>query len=62
MLAGAISFIPGGLGATEAVMISILIWKGVGSPEAVASTLIIRLTTLWFAVVLGVISLSFFKK
>ena len=62
MLAGAISFIPGGLGATEAVMISILIWKGVGKPEAVASTLIIRLTTLWFAVVLGVISLSFFKK
>jgi len=62
MLAGAISLMPGGLGAAEVVMISILIWKGVGQPEAIASTLIIRLTTLWFAVGLGVISLSLLKN
>lgn len=58
MLAGALSFLPGGLGGTEAVMVSLLLWKGVLLPEAVAATVLIRLTTLWFAVVLGVIALA----
>lgn len=57
MLAGALSFLPGGLGGTEAVMVGLLLWKGVLLPEAVAATVLIRLTTLWFAVVLGVIAL-----
>lgn len=58
MLAGALSFLPGGLGGTEAVMVGLLLWKGVLLPEAVAATVLIRLTTLWFAVVLGVIALA----
>jgi uncharacterized protein (TIRG00374 family) len=58
MLAGALSFLPGGLGGTEAVMVGLLLWKGVSLPEAVAATVLIRLTTLWFAVVLGVIALT----
>ena len=58
MLAGALSFLPGGLGGTEAVMVGLLIWKGVFLPEAVAATILIRLTTLWFAVFLGVIALA----
>jgi uncharacterized protein (TIRG00374 family) len=53
MLAGALSFMPGGLGGAEAVMVALLVWKGSSTPDAVAATLIIRLTTLWFAVVLG---------
>lgn len=57
MLAGALSFLPGGLGGTEAVMLSILIWGGVPGPQAVAGTVIIRLATLWFAVGLGVTAL-----
>lgn len=57
MLAGALSFLPGGLGGTEAVMVGMLLWKGVSMPEAIAATVLIRLTTLWFAVVLGVIAL-----
>lgn len=57
MLAGALSFLPGGLGGAEAVMVSLLIWKGISLPEAVAATLLIRLTTLWFAVGLGVVAL-----
>jgi uncharacterized membrane protein YbhN (UPF0104 family) len=58
MLAGALSFLPGGLGGAEAVMVGLLLWKGVSLPEAVAATVLIRLTTLWFAVVLGVIALA----
>ena len=58
VLAGALSFIPGGLGGTEAVMIAVLLWQRVPADIAVASTLLIRLTTLWFAVVLGMASLA----
>ena len=53
MLAGAISFLPGGLGAAEAVMVGLLIWAGMPEVQAVAATVIIRLATLWFAVALG---------
>jgi uncharacterized protein (TIRG00374 family) len=57
-LAGALSFLPGGLGGVEAVMVGLLLWKGVSLPEAVAATVLIRLTTLWFAVALGVVALA----
>lgn len=57
MLAGALSFLPGGLGGTEAVMVAILIHGGMPEPQAVAATVIIRLATLWFAVGLGVCAL-----
>lgn len=53
MLAGALSFMPGGLGGAEAVMVSLLVWKGMPSADAVAATVVIRLATLWFAVALG---------
>jgi uncharacterized membrane protein YbhN (UPF0104 family) len=53
VLAGALSFVPGGLGGTEAVMIGVLLWQQVPMELAVAATLLIRMTTLWFAVVIG---------
>jgi uncharacterized protein (TIRG00374 family) len=53
VLAGALSFIPGGLGSTEAVMVLMLTLAGADAPTAVAATLICRLATLWFAVVIG---------
>jgi uncharacterized protein (TIRG00374 family) len=58
MLAGAVSFLPGGLGGAELVMIGLLALNGVARPEAVALTLLIRMTTLWFAVVLGLGALT----
>ena len=58
MLAGALSFTPGGLGSTEGVMAALLIWHGVAAPEAIAATVLIRSTTLWFAVGLGVAALA----
>lgn len=58
MLAGALSFLPGGLGSVEAVMIALLVIAGAPPPAAVAATTIIRIATLWFAVGLGAIALA----
>ena len=57
MLTGAVSLLPGGLGSAEAVMVSLLAWKGFSIPDAVAATVLIRTATLWFAVFLGLVSL-----
>lgn len=53
LLAGALSFMPGGLGGAEAVMVTLLVWKGMPPSDAVAATLVIRVATLWFAVAIG---------
>ncbi|MEJ2566393.1 MAG: lysylphosphatidylglycerol synthase transmembrane domain-containing protein [Gammaproteobacteria bacterium] len=62
MLAGAISALPGGLGGAEAAMVALLLLKGVSTPDAVAATVLIRLTTLWFAVGLGMGALGTSSK
>ena len=56
MLVGALSFLPGGLGGTEATMTGLLVLQGMPLPQAIAATVIIRLATLWFAVLLGIMS------
>jgi uncharacterized protein (TIRG00374 family) len=58
MLVGAISFLPGGLGGTEATMVALLILNHIAQPQAVAATVLIRLATLWFAVALGVFAMT----
>lgn len=58
MLAGAVSFLPGGLGSAEAAMLSLLALAGMSVPDAIAATVFIRLATLWFAVVLGLLALN----
>lgn len=58
MLAGALSFLPGGLGGTEAVMVGLLLLHDMPAADAVAATMLIRFTTLWFAVILGLIALG----
>ncbi|WP_426139798.1 lysylphosphatidylglycerol synthase transmembrane domain-containing protein [Pseudomonas sp. DWP3-1-2] len=62
MLAGAISFMPGGLGGAEAVMVGLLVWKGMSSADAIAATVLIRLATLWFAVGIGAVMLFKLKS
>jgi uncharacterized protein (TIRG00374 family) len=52
-IAGALSFLPGGLGGAEAAMIALLMLNNVSEPTAVAATIVIRLATMWFAVALG---------
>lgn len=57
---GALSFLPGGLGATEgslAVLVARLA-TGVTQAIAVASTLLIRICTLWFGEVVGGLALA----
>lgn len=63
-VAGALSFLPGGLLVTEAAMTLLLVEaaRGVDEPTAVAATLLIRLATLWFAVIIGLIALTALRR
>ncbi|MFM8355268.1 MAG: flippase-like domain-containing protein, partial [Gammaproteobacteria bacterium] len=47
ILAGAASFIPGGLGATEAAIVLLLSAAGVGQMDAITASLVSRSLTLW---------------
>jgi uncharacterized protein (TIRG00374 family) len=60
---GALSFLPGGLGVTEGSMTLLLVKlaSGLTRSAAIAATLVIRLCTLWFAVVVGLLALLFFR-
>lgn len=53
VIVGAASFIPGGLGSTEAAMALMLGLAGADLATAVSATLVCRLATLWFAVLIG---------
>jgi len=57
ILIGALTLLPGGLGPTEGTMSVLLVALGADAPVAVATTVICRLTTLWFMVVLGLLAL-----
>jgi uncharacterized protein (TIRG00374 family) len=63
-IAGALSFLPGGLIVTEATMTLFLVQSasGVDQPTAAAATILTRLATLWFAVLLGVIALAWLRR
>lgn len=56
LIAGALSFIPGGIGSTEIVMGIFLYYFGAPKDIVVIAPIIIRLTSLWFAVAIGLIS------
>ncbi len=57
ILAGAVSFIPAGLGATEAAMVIMLKASGVQLSDAIYAALIARALPLWLAVGVGVIAM-----
>jgi len=63
-IAGALSFLPGGLGVTDGAM---AMWLVTGAARverstAVDATLLTRLATLWFAVGLGLICLAWARR
>jgi len=61
-LLGAMSFLPGGLGATEGSMAILLMQVSkLGKDPAIAATLLVRFATLWFAVLLGLVALMLFQ-
>ena len=61
IVVGAISFLPGGLGSTEAVMAALLLRQGYALPEAMLLTLTCRVLTLWLAVMLGWIAMGLLR-
>lgn len=61
-IVGAISMLPGGLGVTEGSLTFLLIRKGIANNVAVITTFIVRVVTLWFAVLVGIISISIYQK
>ena len=58
MLVGGLSFLPGGLGSSEIVMVALLVGNGLPESAAVTATILCRLATLWFAVAIGVVCLA----
>jgi uncharacterized membrane protein YbhN (UPF0104 family) len=62
MLLGAASMIPGGLGATEGALVYELTAAGMPFADAIAAAIAIRLSTLWFAILLGILCLLTFIR
>ena len=55
LLVGAITFLPGGIGGAEFTMANLLLINGAPPSITVTVTILIRLCTLWFSVLLGLI-------
>ena len=52
-LAGGLTGAPGGVGGAEAAMVALLSLEGVPLEVSIPATAVIRLTTLWFAILIG---------
>jgi uncharacterized protein (TIRG00374 family) len=61
-IVGAVSMLPGGLGVTEGSLSYLVISQGYSKEIAFASTFIVRVVTLWFAVFIGVISVIIYQN
>ena len=59
ILIGAASFVPGGLGVTEVAITTLLMSAGLGREDAFLAAIISRGSTLWLAVLIGIIAMSF---
>ncbi|NJN19475.1 MAG: flippase-like domain-containing protein [Oscillochloris sp.] len=61
-LFGLVSFLPGGLGVSEASSVGLLVaLSGLSTSAATTATIVIRFCTLWFGVLLGVVALARFS-
>ncbi|HEY4083311.1 MAG TPA: lysylphosphatidylglycerol synthase transmembrane domain-containing protein [Burkholderiaceae bacterium] len=58
MLAGAASMLPGGIGSTEAAVVALLSSAGIPVTVGVLAAVGIRLVTLWFAILCGLVSVA----
>jgi glycosyltransferase 2 family protein len=61
-IAGSITMLPGGLGATDASITGLLVLLSIPKSIAVASTLLIRVATLWFAVIVGIAAILLYQR
>lgn len=58
MLVGALSFVPGGVGTTEAAIVLMLASQGVALDVALTVAIGIRLASLWLAVAIGMLAMT----
>lgn len=63
-IAGALSFLPGGLGVTEGAMAILLVQSAAALDRgtAIDATLLTRIATLWFAVAVGLVLLAIVRR
>lgn len=61
-LAGGLTGAPGGVGGAEAAMVALLTLEGVPLETSLPATAIIRLTTLWFAILIGLMVFPFAER
>jgi uncharacterized protein (TIRG00374 family) len=61
IVVGALSFLPGGLGTAEAVMVALLAHHGYTLADALLITLACRILTLWLAIGLGWLAVAILK-
>lgn len=54
-LAGGLTGAPGGVGGAEAAMVALLALEGIPLDVSIPATALIRLTTLWFAILIGLV-------
>lgn len=59
MVGGALSMLPAGLGGTEALLVALFLSHGQSLEQALLLTVVVRLLTLWFAVMLGLACLLY---
>ena len=55
-LVGLLTFIPGGIGGTEATMVTLMTLEGIPIEVALTTTILVRVSTLWFGFALGLIT------
>lgn len=61
-LAGGLTGAPGGVGGAEAAMVALLSMQGVPLETSLPATAIIRVTTFWFAIGLGLLVFPFAER
>ncbi len=62
MFIGSVSMLPAGLGVTDGSLTYLLTQNGLSKEIAVSATLIVRIATLWFALIIGIIGMFGFNK
>ncbi|MFW9806266.1 MAG: lysylphosphatidylglycerol synthase domain-containing protein, partial [Candidatus Thorarchaeota archaeon] len=60
---GAISFLPGGVGTYELTSVALITFLlGLTPADASAATILIRVVTLWFSVIVGFVALGILTR
>lgn len=58
LILGAASFIPGGIGVAEGSLVGLLSYQGLEISEVFVLVILIRIFTLWYSVIVGLIALK----